>query len=148
MFSTRSPTLTRRNATTPSIGARMNDFARRASAGANLRERRGGSRRRRVAREPRLVERLRRNQSVALQFERTIVLAPRARLDDPRLRRHRLQGLDGGVGFAGVEPRQRRPFADRHPLGHVHRGHDAGHLGLHVGGELRRQRPDDVRPFP
>ncbi len=44
----------------------------------------------------------------------------------------------------GVEPRQRRALAHRHPLGHVDRRHDAGHLRLHVGGELRRERADDL----
>ena len=94
MFSTRSPTFTLRSATTPSIGAWMDDFASRASPV------------RTCARAARVAASAASSADVAsssaccvmrpysFSCTRAIVLAPRARLRHPGLRLDRLQRLD------------------------------------------------------
>ena len=144
MFSTRSPTLTPRSATTPSIGERITLLARCVSRALDLRPRRGHRRLRRLDGGLRIVERLRGDEAVLLELLRPLVLALRAVQRHPRLRLGGLQRLDARLGLARVEPREPGAALHRHPLGDVDVGHDAGHLRLHVGGELRLQRSDDV----
>jgi hypothetical protein len=99
---------------------------------------------RRFKRGPRIVGSLRRDETVAQQLERAIVLARRARFTDGGLRRGGLERLDGGFGFGCVQPHKRLSGSHRRPFGDEDCGDDSSDFGFHLGGEFRRQRSDDV----
>ncbi len=155
MFSTRSPTLTPRERH-HAVHRRGDEQLVQPRLGRlDLRPRGGHGRVRRLHGRLGVVEGLRGDQAVLLQLLRALVLALRAVLADLGLRLGRPQRLDAGLRLAAVEPRQLVAPLHGHPLGHVDLRHHAGHLGLHLGGELRlpacrrrRWSPGGRRPPP
>ena len=147
MFSTRSPTLTPRKATTPSIGDAMNDLARRASAVL-------------ICALAADVAASAASTAVFASSKACGVIRPNSfsccarsysrRARDSATRACASVALSASMpaSVSVVSSRaSRSPLSNRHPLGDVHRGDRPGDLGLHVGRELRLERADDLDAF-
>ena len=144
MFSTRSPTLTPRNATTPSIGANSMRLGQPRLRRLDLRLRRRRGRLGRLDRALRVVEAcgvIRPNSFSCCARSYSRFARDSA---DARLGLAGPQRRDAGLDLARVEPREAIALADGHPFGHEHVGDRRRDFGLHVGRELRRERADHL----